>query len=262
MKLKLPFGILKNKELIEKFSEDPKKAAKQFLESNVSTGIFKEELEKYFPYKNFRDWMNEFGIALVKLKLKMEEKKEEELIITARTYRELTHFINVLKNREELLSNYKSFNEALNSSEKLKGKVEEKIKNSVKEIAPNLSHLLGSTLAALLIAQAKGLKNLAKMPASKIQILGAEKSLFRYLKKKKQEKMPKYGLIYISPYIKEAKDENKGKIARLLASKIMLASRLDYFSDKFEGDKLKKQLLKEIKSLREKQKSKERFTKI
>ena len=249
MKIKLPFGILKDKELVEKFSENPKEAAKQFFESNTSTGIIKEELEKYFPYENFRKWMNEFGIALVKLKLKTEEKKEEELIIAARTYRELTHFINALKNREEILSSYKSFKETINYSEKLKEKVEEKIKNLIKEIAPNLSYLLGHTLAALLIAHARGLKNLAKMPASKIQILGAEKSLFRYLKKKKQKKMPKYGLIYMSPYIKEAKDENKGKIARLLASKIMFAARLDYFSDKFEGDKLKEQLLKEIRSL-------------
>jgi len=249
MRIKLPFGILKNKKLEKKFSEDPKKAAQQFLESNISTGILKEELEKYFPYNNFQQWLNEFGIALVKLKLEMHEKKEEDLIIVARTYHELTHFINILNNRRKILSSYKSFNEVLKNSEKLKEKLETKIKNLIKDVAPNLAYLVGSVLAALLIARARGLKNLAKMPSSKIQILGAEKSLFRYLKKKKQEKMPKYGLIYNSNYIKEADEKNKGKIARLLASKIMFAARLDYFSDKFEADKLKEQLLREIKNL-------------
>jgi len=249
MKQKLPFGILENGKLVEKFSSIPKEAAKQFFESNIKVGILKNNLESYFPYKNFQEWINEFCIALVKLKLKIEDKKENELILLARTYRELTYFMNVLKNREELLKSHKSFNLTLENSKKLKEKLEEKIKKIAQEVAPNLSYLIGTTLTSILIAQARGLKNLAKMPASKIQILGAEKSLFKYLRKKSIDKMPKYGIIYISYYIQNAEKDKKGKIARLLASKIMFAARLDYFSGRFEGKKLKNQLIKEIKKL-------------
>ncbi len=248
-KLKLPFGILENKKLIQKFSEDPKKAAKQFLESKEETGILDAELEEYSPYKNFQRWINEFGINLVNLKLKNVEREEEELIHAARTHREINHFINVLKNREDILKLYKSYKQVFENSEKLKEKLEEKIKKLGEEIAPNLSYLLGSILAATLIAQAKSLKNLAKMPASKIQILGAEKSMFRYLKEDKKNKMPKYGIIYMCPYIQDVKKENKGKVARTLSSKIMFAARLDYFSGNFEGDKLKEKLEKEINKL-------------
>lgn len=247
MKQKLPFGILEKGKFKEKFSENPKQAAKQFFESGVETKILKEELENYFPYKDFQDWMNKFGIALVNLKLKAVEKREDELIIAARTHRELAHFVSVLKNRKEILSSYKSYKLVFENLEKLKEKLEDKIKKLSKVVAPNLSYLLGSSLAAILIAQAKGLKNLAKMPASKIQILGAEKSMFRYLREDK--KMPKYGVIYWSPYIQEAKKTNKGKVARLLSAKIMFAARLDYFSRKFEGDKLREKLEKEIKKL-------------
>ncbi|HIE41408.1 MAG TPA: hypothetical protein EYP80_01965 [Candidatus Aenigmarchaeota archaeon] len=148
-----------------------------------------------------------------------------------------------------MLKSHKSFNLTLENSKKLKEKLEEKIKKIAQEVAPNLSYLIGTTLTSILIAQARGLKNLAKMPASKIQILGAEKSLFKYLRKKSIDKMPKYGIIYISYYIQNAEKDKKGKIARLLASKIMFAARLDYFSGRFEGKKLKNQLIKEIKKL-------------
>ena len=246
---KLPYGILDGKELKEKFSEEPKKAAKQFFESKVKTKVLDSDLEDYFPHKNFQKWMNEFGIALINLKLKNVEREEEELIYAARTYKEMVHFLNVLKNREDILKNYESYKRTFDSSEKLKGKIEEKIKNIVENIAPNLSYLLGPVLAATLIAQARGLKNLAKMPASKIQILGAERSMFRYLKEEKKDRLPKYGIIYLSHYIQEGKKENRGKIARALSSKIMFAARLDYFSGDFEGDKLKERIEKEIKNL-------------
>ena len=74
---KLPYGILDGKELKEKFSEEPKKAAKQFFESKVKTKVLDSDLEDYFPHKNFQKWMNEFGIALINLKLKNEYEYTE-----------------------------------------------------------------------------------------------------------------------------------------------------------------------------------------
>jgi len=95
-------------------------------------------------------------------------------------------------------------------------------------VAPNLSTLIGDTVAARLISKAGSLSNLCKYPASTVQILGAEKALFRALKTK--GKTPKYGLIYHSSFIGKAGLRNKGRISRFLANKCSIASRIDNFS--------------------------------
>ena len=96
-------------------------------------------------------------------------------------------------------------------------------------VAPNLSALIGDTVAARLISHAGSLTNLAKYPASTVQILGAEKALFRALKTKSNT--PKYGLIYHSSFIGRAGLRNKGRISRFLANKCSIASRIDNFSE-------------------------------
>ncbi|GME33181.1 putative nucleolar protein nop58 protein [Neofusicoccum parvum] len=96
-------------------------------------------------------------------------------------------------------------------------------------IAPNLTALVGDLVGARLIAHAGSLMNLAKAPGSTIQILGAEKALFRALKTKHDT--PKYGLIYHASLIGQASGKNKGKIARMLASKAALGLRVDSLSD-------------------------------
>lgn len=96
-------------------------------------------------------------------------------------------------------------------------------------IAPNLTVLVGELVGARLIAHAGSLMNLAKSPASTIQILGAEKALFRALKTKHDT--PKYGLIYHASLIGQASGKNKGKIARMLATKATLGLRVDALSD-------------------------------
>ncbi len=96
-------------------------------------------------------------------------------------------------------------------------------------IAPNLTALVGDLVGARLIAHAGSLMNLAKSPASTIQILGAEKALFRALKTKHDT--PKYGLIYHASLIGQANGRNKGKIARMLATKATLGLRVDALAD-------------------------------
>ncbi len=95
-------------------------------------------------------------------------------------------------------------------------------------VAPNLSALIGDIVGARLISHAGSLTNLAKYPASTVQILGAEKALFRALKTKGNT--PKYGLIYHSSFIGRAGQKNKGRISRFLANKTSIASRIDNFS--------------------------------
>ena len=96
-------------------------------------------------------------------------------------------------------------------------------------IAPNLSTLIGDQVGARLISHAGSLTNLAKYPASTVQILGAEKALFRALKTRSNT--PKYGLIFNSSFIGRAGAKNKGRISRYLANKCSMASRIDSFSD-------------------------------
>jgi len=96
-------------------------------------------------------------------------------------------------------------------------------------VAPNLSSLIGDVVGARLVNHAGSLTTLAKFPASTIQILGAEKALFRALKNRSNT--PKYGLIYNSSFISKAKTKDKGRISRYLANKCSIASRIDAFSD-------------------------------
>ena len=96
-------------------------------------------------------------------------------------------------------------------------------------VAPNLSELIGEVIGARLISHAGSLTNLSKQAASTVQILGAQKALFRALKTKGNT--PKYGLIYHSGFIAKASAKNKGRISRYLANKCSIASRIDNYSD-------------------------------
>merc|ERR1719221_1141679 len=119
-------------------------------------------------------------------------------------------------------------------------------------VAPNLSTLIGDVVGARLISHAGSLTSLAKYPASTVQILGAEKALFRALKNKGNT--PKYGLIFHSTFIGRAGAKNKGRISRYLANKCSIASRIDCFSDEATtifGEKLKDQVEERLAFLTE-----------
>jgi len=115
-------------------------------------------------------------------------------------------------------------------------------------VAPNLASLIGETVGARLISHAGSLTNLAKAPASTVQILGAEKALFRALKT--IGNTPKYGLIFHSSFIGRAGAKNKGRISLYLANKCSIASRIDSFSEESTtvfGKKLKEQVEDRLK---------------
>ena len=122
--------------------------------------------------------------------------------------------------------------------------------STVGEVAPNIQALVGSLLAARLIALAGGLERLAKMPSSTIQVLGAEKALFRALKT--GAKPPKHGVIFQDTLIHSSKKWQRGKISRALAGKLAIAARVDAFSGRFIGDSLKEDLKKRVDEIKEK----------
>ncbi len=110
---------------------------------------------------------------------------------------------------------------------------------------PNLLELAGATIAARLIELGKGLKHLALLPASTIQLLGAEKALFRHLKT--GSRSPKYGVIINHPLIQNARRDQKGKAARMLADKLSLCARLDYFKGEFKALDYRTELEEKLK---------------
>ena len=128
--------------------------------------------------------------------------------------------------------------------------LENYLDKAMEEVAPNIKALTGSLLGARLIAIAGGLTNLAKRPASTIQVLGAEKALFRSLKT--GTRPPKHGIIFQHAYLHDAKRWHRGKIARALAGKLAIAARIDAFGGRCAGDELKANLEKRIEEIREK----------
>jgi nucleolar protein 56 len=132
----------------------------------------------------------------------------------------------------------------------LRESMEKYIDDVMEDVAPNIKALTGALLGARLIALAGGLTNLAKMPASTLQVLGAEKALFRSLKT--GTRPPKHGIIFQHPYLHEAKKWQRGKIARALAGKLAIAARTDVFGGRCIGDELKADLEKRVEEIRQK----------
>lgn len=126
--------------------------------------------------------------------------------------------------------------------------IAEYLHTKMTSVAPNLTTLVGDQVGARLISKAGSLTSLAKYPASTLQILGAEKALFRALKTR--SKTPKYGLLYHSTFIGRAGLKNKGRISRYLANKCSIASRIDCFSEvqtTIFGEKLRQQVEDRLK---------------
>lgn len=122
------------------------------------------------------------------------------------------------------------------------------IKTVSTEIMPNTTYLTDEKIAAELLSKAGSLERLAILPASTIQLLGAEKSLFKHLKF--GSKPPKYGLIFKMPEISGAAKDQRGKMARIYAAKISIALKSDYFTKHFIAEKLKEDLKKSVERMK------------
>jgi nucleolar protein 56 len=94
-----------------------------------------------------------------------------------------------------------------------------------REMAPNIAQLTTPAIAARLIQHAGGLEELAKQPASTIQMLGAERAVFQHLTE--DAPPPKHGVIFRHPMIHEAHPDDRGSIARAMAAKVAIAARAD-----------------------------------
>ena len=153
---------------------------------------------------------------------------------------------------KEDLNQIRSYSERVKALYDEREKISKYLEKIMKEEAPNITAILGSTLGARFIATAGSLEKLAEFPSSTVQVLGAEKALFAHLKKGVNP--PKYGLLFQYPLVRKADKKNKGKIARKTASKVSIAAKVDFFKGQFIGDKLLKELEQEAEKLSNKKK--------
>lgn len=126
--------------------------------------------------------------------------------------------------------------------------LEQQIESDMQTIAPNTSKMVGPLISARLISLAGGMERLAILPASTIQVLGAEKALFRF--KKEGGKPPKHGVIFQHPLINKSPRTMRGKIARILAAKIAIAVKADVFTKRDVSTILKEDMKKRVQKIR------------
>lgn len=122
------------------------------------------------------------------------------------------------------------------------------IEERASELAPNLSNLAGPILAARLIAIAGGLDELARMPSGTVQVLGAEDALFRHLRG--DAPPPKHGVIYVHPYVRGTREDERGSAARAVAGKLTIAARVDRYAGDLRPE-LADELDEKIERIRE-----------
>lgn len=149
---------------------------------------------------------------------------------------------------EDEIDLFKSFAKVIKEKMMLKEQLESYVEGKMRKYSPNLTALTGPKLGGELISAAGSLKDLAMMPSSTVQVLGAEKSLFKHLKKGTPP--PKHGYILQHPYVHKTDKDLRGKVARAFANKIVIAARIDYFGDEDKSEKLKSQLEKRIKEIK------------
>jgi nucleolar protein 56 len=150
---------------------------------------------------------------------------------------------DIEETRESSLT--EKFNQIVSDLKTFRKDLENEINSHAERIIPNVSSIAGGVIAARLLEKAGSLKKLASMPASTIQIIGAEKSLFKAIsrmKKGKKAKTPKHGIIFQHPYIRGLPKKKRGKMARFMAAKLAIAARIDFY-----GGELNEELVEMVR---------------
>lgn len=161
-----------------------------------------------------------------------------------------------LEIEEKDMKKCKEFAQEIVKLYKLKEEFEKYEEELCSEVCPNMAYIGGSSLAAKLIAHVGSLRRLALLPSSTMQVIGAEKALFKHLKNKKV-KPPKHGLIFQHAKVSNSPRKVRGRIARTLASKLTSAAKADAFTKNFIGEKLKKEFEERYKKVMEEYKKRE-----
>ena len=206
----------------------------------------------HYSQEDFVTITNDHAMSNVK---KLLALPDHQIIQTVHAIDDLIQTSNLLMERIAAWSIFPQSDNSLQNLKHLQEQVDkevitlqESIKNNIEALTPNMASLVGPMITAKLIAQSGSMQKLALLPASSIQLLGAEKALFRF--KKEGGKPPKHGIIFQHNYICNAPRYLRGRISRLLALKISLAIKADIFTKRFIADDLKKELSEQIDVLK------------
>jgi len=220
---------------------------------NQNDSFFKKILIEPEDFGYTQDLIHKASITLAENKVEEKLKSEDlQVIQMINALDDLIQTSNLLSERMDRWSviptpekKIKPFeNLFFNVNDEIK-RLEMQIEGDVRKIAPNISEIAGSLIGARLMSLAGGMERLACMPASTIQLLGAEKALFRF--KKEGGRPPKHGIIFQHPLINRSARRNRGKIARILAAKIAIAAKADVFTKRNISDYLKEDIKQRIK---------------
>ncbi|MET1125197.1 MAG: RNA-processing protein [Archaeoglobaceae archaeon] len=206
--------------------------------------ILEYGLQHFGSEEEYYSTLRKVAIKVAEKKVERELKREDRYVVAlVKALEELDETINLLKEKLEDIEDVKeseitrAFRERIRSLESLRREVEKEIEDVMTKIAPNLTEIAGAKIAAKLLERAGRFEKLVRMPASKIQLIGAEKSLYKALarmRKGKKAKIPKHGVIFLHPFIRTLPKSKRGKMARFLAAKIAIAAKIDYFRGELE----------------------------
>lgn len=253
------------------------KLAKKYTKLRAPTIAERQKIVEFFSSKKYIKQLKETNMTLTGKAIKESVKEDQLIIQSARLSEELEKELATLGKRlrewaehfyprtSEKISDHAAFAMAIFKNPKiddlgakpsindkkmindfakqvqqiyeLKNKAEDYAQTLLKGYAPNFFAIAGAKIGSKLLIHAGSIEKLSKMPASTIQLLGAEQALFRHLKNKKS-RPPKYGILHEHPLVLQSKASTRGKVARVLADKISIALKVDFFKGKFIGDQL------------------------
>jgi|Deesub1362A_J573_1020465.scaffolds.fasta_scaffold00024_158 nucleolar protein 56 len=254
--------VRKSDDLVQSFEESKSEKLDKIPFSLKEAGI-----RVFGSEEDYYSSLRRTAIQIAEKEIERELKGSERYLISLlKALDELDLGINLfsekIRDLEEIKidENTEKFRRIVRDLKKLRRDIEDEINSGVARSMPNMSEIVGGIIAARLIEKAGSLKRLSSLPASTIQILGAEKSLFKAMsrmKKGKKAKTPKHGIIFQHPFIRTLPKSLRGKMARFLASKLAIAARIDYYSGELKED-LFESVKRKYEEFREKSKAKSR----
>ncbi|MFX1453464.1 MAG: NOP5/NOP56 family protein, partial [Promethearchaeota archaeon] len=221
-----------------------------------SISLFSNRLSEWYGlhFPELTDKLMEDNIQLAKLVMILGERENYTLKNIKHNFdfkEEFEHDL-VKKASESMGANFdlsiiQDFANQIISFDSYRNELEVYLESLMDKTAPNLNAIVGPLVGAKLIAKAGSLKKLAYMPASRIQLLGAERALYRFLRS--GEKRPKHGLIFQWRQIRSSRYDLRGKISRIISGKLGIACKVDFFGGDFIGDVLTKEIEEKIKEI-------------
>ncbi len=243
LRYNLWFGVVENGKVTrsENFVESFERAIN---DEPLPFNLLDYGVEVFGSEKEYYRTLRKVAIEVAEKRVERELKREDRYVVAlVKALEELDETINLLKEKLEDIEEIresevtKAFRERLKSLEMLRRMVEKEIEDVMAKIAPNMTEVAGAKIAAKLLERAGSFEKLIRMPASKIQLIGAEKSLYKALarmRRGKKAKIPKHGIIFLHPFVRSLPKSKRGKMARFLAAKIAIAAKIDYFRGELE----------------------------